>query len=333
MRIKKGHMGKIGVCLLAMALVLPLLASTVSAQELRKITFRYSWILYGHAPAYYYTKELGLWEKEGLDVTILTGKGSGTSVKLMGAEQDHFGTADYGTMMKGVVRGIPVKGVFGELQIHPMSVAIPAKHGVKTPAGLVEKSIAVTAGGGDQAMLPAFINANGLKGKVKVVQLSSGGAKREALLQGKVDAIVAYVNEQVPQIEAAGVKLNVLKFAEHGASILGVGIIINTKTLEDGDLIRKFLRGLSAGIRAAMKNPDAAVDSALKVFKERKRETVMKEMLASFPLFHTKNSEGKPLGWTAKADWENAQEVLFKYGGLKEKIDVSRYYTNDFISQ
>ena len=86
MRITKGHMGKIGVCLLAMALVLPLLASSASAQELRKITFRYSWILYGHAPAYYYTKELGLWEKEGLDVTILTGKGSGTSVKLMGAE-------------------------------------------------------------------------------------------------------------------------------------------------------------------------------------------------------------------------------------------------------
>ena len=79
-------------------------------QDLRKITFRYSWILYGHAPAYYYAKDLGLWEKEGLDVTILTGKGSGTSVKLMGAEQDHFGTADYGTMMKGVVAAFPSRG-------------------------------------------------------------------------------------------------------------------------------------------------------------------------------------------------------------------------------
>ncbi len=333
MRTEKRHMGKTGICLLAMALVLPLLASTVSAKDLRKITFRYSWILYGHAPAYYYAKDLGLWEKEGLDVTILTGKGSGTSVKLMGAGQDHFGTADYGTMMKGVVRGIPVKGVFGELQTHPMSVAIPAKHGVKTPADLAGKSIAVTAGGGDQAVLPAFINANNLKGKVRVVQLSSGGAKREALLQGKVDGIVAYVNEQVPQIEAAGVKLDVLKFAEHGAPLLGVGIIINVKTLEDGELIRKFLRGLSGGIKAAMKNPDAAVDSALKVFKERKRDTVMKEMLASFPLFQTRNSKGKPLGWTAKADWEGAQEILFKYGGLTKKIDVGRYYTNDFISQ
>lgn len=333
MRVETRHIRRYGVWLAVMVLVLPLLASNAWGKDLRKITFRYSWILYGHAPAYYYAKDLGLWEKEGLDVTILTGKGSGTSVKLMGAGQDHFGTADYGTMMKGVVRGIPVKGVYGELQIHPMSVAIPAKHGVSKPADLAGKSIAVTAGGGDQAMLPAFLSANGLKGKVKVVQLSSGGAKREALLQGKVDAIVAYVNEQVPQIEAQGVKLNVLKFAENGAPLLGVGIIINVKTLEDGELIRKFLRGLSGGIRAAMKNPDAAADSALKVFKERKRDTVLKEMLASFPLFQTENSKGKPLGWTAKADWEGAQEILFKYGGLKKKIDVSRYYTNDFISQ
>lgn len=334
MRVETRQMKRYGVWLSAMVvLLLPLLASTVWAQDLRKITFRYSWILYGHAPAYYYAKELGLWEKEGLDVTILTGKGSGTSVKLMGANQDHFGTADYGTMMKGIVRGIPVKGVYGELQTHPMSVAISAKHGVKTPADLAGKSIAVAAGGGDQAVLPAFINANNLKGKVKVVQLSSGGAKREAMIHGKVDAIVAYVNEQVPQLEAAGVKLNVLRFADHGVPLLGVGILVNTKTLEDGELIRKFLRGLSRGTMAAMKNPDAAVDAALKVFKERKRDTVMKEMVASFPLFHTKNTMDKPLGWTAKADWEKAQEILFKYGGLKEKIDVSRYYTNDFISK
>ena len=128
-----------------------------------------------------------------------------------------------------------------------------------------------------------------------MIQLSSGGAKREALLQGKVDAIVAYVNEQVPQLEAAGVKLNVLRFADHGAPLLGVGIMVNTKTLPDKELIRKFLRGITNALEAAMKNPDAAVTAALKIFKERKRATTMKEMEASFPLFHTKNTMGKPL--------------------------------------
>ena len=255
------HIRRYSVWLAVMVLVLPLLASNSWGKDLRKITFRYSWILYGHAPAYYYAKDLGLWEKEGLDVTILTGKGSGHERQAHGSRPGPLRHRGLRHHDEGRGARHSRQGVFGELQIHPMSVAIPAKHGASKPADLAGKSIAVTAGGGDQAMLPAFLNANGLQGKVKVVQLSSGGAKREALLQGKVDAIVAYVNEQVPQIEAQGVKLNVLKFAENGAPLLGVGIIINVKTLEDGDLIRKFLRGLSGGIRAAMKNPDAAADS------------------------------------------------------------------------
>jgi NitT/TauT family transport system substrate-binding protein len=307
------------------------LAETVFAQSLQKVTFRYSWILYGQTPAYYYAKELGIFEKEGLDVTILTGTGSGTSVKLMGAGDSTFGEADYGTMMKGIAQGVPVIGVYGILQTHPMSVATRADLGVTKPADLVDKSIAVAAGGGDQAILPAFLAANNLTGKVKVVQLSSGGAKREALLQNKVDAIVAYVNEQVPQIEAAGVKLNVLRFADHGAPLLGVGIMVNTKTPPEKDMIQRFLRAVSRGFEAARKNPEAAVDAALKVFPERKRETTLKEMLASFPLFHTKNTQAKPLGWMDRSDWEKAQEIMVTYGGMEKKLPVERYYTNEFV--
>ena len=308
------------------------LAGNALAQGLQKVSFRYSWILYGHAPAYYYAKELGIFEKEGLDVTILTGTGSGTNVKLMGAGENNFGEADYATMMLGIARGVPVVGVYGILQTHPMSVATRADLGVTKPADLVGKSIAVAAGGGDQAILPAFLAANNLTGKVKVVQLSSGGAKREALLQSKVDGIVAYVNEQVPQIEAAGVKLNVLKFSDYGAPLLGVGIMVNTKTPPDKDVTQRFLRAVSRGFEAAMKNPEAAVDAALRAFPERKRETTLKELSASFPLFHTKNTQGKPLGWMDKSDWEKAEEIMATHGGMEKRLPMERFYTNEYIS-
>ena len=301
------------------------------AQGLQKVTFRYSWILYGHAPTYHYAKELGLFEKEGLDVTVLTGTGSGTNVKLMGAGENTFGEADFGTMMMGISRGVPVIGIYGILQTHPMAVATRAELGVTKPADLVGKSIAVAAGGGDQAVLPAFLAANNLTGKVRVVQLSSGGAKREALLQNKVDGIVAYVNEQVPQIEAAGVKLNVLRFSDYGAPLLGVGIMANTKTPPEKDITQRFLRAVSRGFEATMKNPEAAVDAALKIFPERKRETTLKELQASFPLFHTKNTQGKPLGWMDKSDWEKALEIMSTYGGMEKKLPVERYYTNEFV--
>jgi NitT/TauT family transport system substrate-binding protein len=249
----------------------------------------------------------------------------------MGAGENTFGEADFGTMMMGISRGVPVIGIYGILQTHPMAVATRADVGVTKPADLVGKSIAVAAGGGDQAVLPAFLAANNLTGKVRVVQLSSGGAKREALLQNKVDGIVAYVNEQVPQIEAAGVKLNVLRFSDYGAPLLGVGIMANTKTPPEKDITQRFLRAVSRGFEATMKNPEAAVDAAVKIFPERKRETTLKELQASFPLFHTKNTQGKPLGWMDKSDWEKALEIMSTYGGMEKKLPVERYYTNEFV--
>ncbi|MBI2997115.1 MAG: ABC transporter substrate-binding protein [Deltaproteobacteria bacterium] len=305
--------------------------SMAASEKLQKVTFRYSWILYGQAPVYYYAKELGFFEKEGLDVTILTGQGSGTSVKLMGTGETTFGEADYATMMKGIAQGVPVIGIYGIAQIHPLAVATRDDVAVKSPKDLVGKSIAVAAGGADQAILPAFLAANGLTGKVRVVQLSSGGAKREALLQNKVDAIVAYVNEQVPQIEDTGVKLDVLRFADYGAPLLGTGILINRDNLKQKEMIRAFLRAVSRGFIATMKNPEAAADAALKEFKERKRSTVLHELTASFPLFHSAHTKDKPLGWMDKRDWETAQQIMFEYGDLKKKLPVDRYFTNEFI--
>ncbi len=315
---------------LALAVVVG--AAEAWAQARDKVTFRLAWILYGHTPSYYLAKEKGYYLEEGLDVTIFEGQGSATTVKLVAAGTDTFGEADYGTMAKGIARGIPLKGVFGILQTHPMGVATPQDLGVKRPQDLAGKSIAVAAGGGDQQVLPAFLAANGLTDNVKVVQLSSGGAKREALLQRRVDGIVAYVNEQVPQIEAAGMKLHVLPFAEYGTRLLGMGVLASTKMIaERPDLVRRFLRATARGFLAAQQDPEAAVTAALKHFRERDRAVTLRELTLSFPLYRTPNTAGKPLGWMAREDWEANQEILLKYGGQEKRLPLEEFYTNDFV--
>ena len=309
-------------------------ATHALAQARDKVTFRLAWILYGHTPSYYLAKERGFYLEEGIDATIVEGQGSATTVKLVAAGTDTFGEADYGTMAKGIARGIPVKGIFGILQMHPMAVATPQDLGVKRPQDLAGKSLAVAAGGGDQQVLPAFLAAHGLSDKVRVVQLSSGAAKREALLQRRVDGVIAYVNEQVPQIEAAGLKLNVLPFAEHGVRLLGTGILASTKTLkEQPDLVRRFIRATARGFVAAQQDPEAAVAAALKHFRERDRAVTLKELTLSFALYRTPNTVGKPLGWMAKQDWEMNQEILLRYGGQEKKLAVEEFYTNEFVPE
>ena len=50
-------------------------------------------------------------------------------------------------------------------------------------------------------------------------------------------------------------------------------------------------------------------------------------------IIHTKHTEGKPLFWSAKEDWQESQDLLQKYAGMPAQADMSKYYTNEYLSQ
>jgi hypothetical protein len=47
----------------------------------------------------------------------------------------------------------------------------------------------------------------------------------------------------------------------------------------------------------------------------------------------TKHTQGKPLMWSAKEDWQESQDLLQTYAKLAEQKDMSKYYTNEFLSE
>ena len=48
-------------------------------------------------------------------------------------------------------------------------------------------------------------------------------------------------------------------------------------------------------------------------------------------LLRTKNTEGKPLGWQSAEDWKETLDGLEQYAGMKGRLAVEEYFTNDFI--
>ena len=49
------------------------------------------------------------------------------------------------------------------------------------------------------------------------------------------------------------------------------------------------------------------------------RDVLLDQLKETFPLLRTARTKDKPLGWMAKEDWEETQEIMFKYGGLEQK--------------
>ena len=49
------------------------------------------------------------------------------------------------------------------------------------------------------------------------------------------------------------------------------------------------------------------------------------------PLRHTRNTEGQPLGWMARADWQETHDLLAQAGLVQEPVTIDNLYTNDFV--
>ena len=102
-------------------LALSALLIAVPAHAADKVTLMLNWYVYGEHAPFYYGKEKGLFAKEGIDLDIQEGRGSGTVTQVVAAKSVPFGYVDVPTMMRAAVKGAPVVAVGIALQTSPMS--------------------------------------------------------------------------------------------------------------------------------------------------------------------------------------------------------------------
>lgn len=316
------------------ALAALFLSSTASAQD--KVNFRLDWQIYGtHAP-FFLAKEKGYYSAEKLDVTLTEGQGAATVAKLLSEGTDPIGFLDYGTMMKGIGQGLPLKAVFGINQSSPMIIISHADAPIKNPKELEGKIIAMAPAESTAQIFPALLAAAGVEANKVSVTNPAAGAKNALFLQKRADAIPAYVNVQVAQLENQGAKISYFFYSEYGVDTMANGIAANSDWLaKNPDIMKRFLRATAKGWAEAKKNPDAAIAAVLKAYPqlEGQKAVLRRQLDLSFPLLETPATKGKPLGWMAKSDWDKMQEIMVKYAGLKDAKPVEQYYTNDFVPQ
>ncbi len=320
---------------LTIAFVLSSLAGIASASAQEKVGFRLDWSLQGTHSPWFLAQERGYFREAGLDVTIHEGQGSGTVVQLIASGKgEQIGFADYATMMRGVENGLPVVAVFGINQTSPMIIASRADNPVPNPKALEGKVLAMAPAESTAQVFPALAAASGLDATKVNVLNPAVGAKLALLLQGRVDAITAGLNGQVPQLEAQGLKVSYFKYADFGVNTLNNGIVVNREFLKaKPEVVRGFLRAQSRAWEEARKNPGASIDALLKAHPQlaSQRQVLMRQLELTFETLETTNTKGKPLGWMADADWTQTQELMVKYAGLKASKPIGEYFTNDFI--
>jgi NitT/TauT family transport system substrate-binding protein len=290
-----------------------------------------NWYLGGLHVPFYYGKERGLYAAEGIDLTLNEGRGSANTVQVVAAGSDTFGLADSSSVILTASKGADVKSVMSLLNSTGFAVISLASSGIRKPKDLEGKRIAVSPGDPLGQLFLALAAVNNVDtSKISMVQVDPA-AKVVSVLEKKADALLGGADDQFFLIKYRGQNPYAMRYADFGANIVGMTIMTSGDTIrKNPELVRRFVRASAKSWEEAKKNPQAAVDAAMKAKPDLNRQSTLDQMMVDIDLLDSRNSRGR-IGWGAQADWEQTLAILKNYRDLATDKDWTTFHTNEFL--
>src|SRR6185369_4786955 len=265
--------------LIAVTFAAALLAGAAQAQAPKPMKLTLNFLAGGPQAGFIYAKQLGLYDKAGINLTIEEGRGSGTTAQLVATGQTDVGFADAPAAMQLRAKNAPVKIIAPILQTNGFAIITLEDSGIRKPGDLVGKRVAVQAGTAQTTLLNAILSANNIDpAKFNAINIDPA-AFVGALLEKKVDAILGGADFQSVQLRDRGQKVVDIFYRDVGVPTVGLSIIARDEKLAaDPDLYKKFVAASLEGWDAARKNPTAAAEAVVKMFPTATKEQIQKQL-------------------------------------------------------
>ncbi len=312
------------------ALAATLATGAAQAQTLKPMKLTLNFLAGGPQAGFMYAKELGLYEKAGINLTIEEGRGSGTTAQLVATGQTDVGFADAPAAMQLRAKGAPVKIVAPILQTNGFAIISLEETGIRKPSDLIGKRLAVQAGTAQTTLLNAILAANNIDpAKFNVINIDPS-AFVGTLIEKKVDAILGGADFQSVQLRDRGHKIHDIFYRDVGVPTVGLSVIArDDKIAADPDLYKRFVAASLEGWEAARKNPGAASEAVVKQFPTATKEQIQKQLEVDLKLVCAPGATA--LGRVPDQNWATTYSLLTKYLELPTSKPVTDYYTTDLL--
>lgn len=282
----------------------------------------------------YLALDKGFYKEEGLDVSILRGKGGSMGLTLVANGTDTFAWGGAGAVMEAASKGLPVKHVATFQQVAPDAFVSLADSGIKEPKDLEGKKVGLPPGSSLTPMVEPFFKATGVN-KDKVEFVAAAWNLGATLLADKqVDSFVTWCFTVPATLEAKGFQTSCIRFGDYGFNILGQGLIANSFYIrQNPEVVKGAVKASIRGFQEAIKDPEAAVKAAKKGCEECDEGVLRSTLKRAFDLYHTKKTAGWIPGKAAPEDWAESMKILVEYSELDERIPAEAYYDYSFLPQ
>jgi NitT/TauT family transport system substrate-binding protein len=319
--------------------VLTAIATTRTALANESVNFRLSFRLSGPHMPYFWALEKGYYKQQGLDVEIKEGAGAQQTINLIASKQDDLASADLMVLANAVSKGVAAKAVMAYVKRNAWGVIVYQESGIRKPADLAGKTIAVIAD--HKPLLELLLRTNSVPVESVTARVVNVAVRNTVFADGKVDGFVAQIlGSPVDFVARAnrgeGKPVHFMLFADFGIQAMSEGIIGHRDYLaQKPEVVRKFLR---ATVRAIddLKNPttlDEMVDIAMRrtSIPAERRESLKLQWTELLNYLAAPGTPQLPFGAMTEDEWRDTIEVLRRTGQIDHVPSGSDLYTNEFL--
>lgn len=300
-----------------------------------KLGLDWTWLAYHMA--FVYAQDQGYYEEAGINLEILEGQGSGTTVKLVATGELDFGFADSSAMVSAVSEGADIRNVSLIWQQANFGTVCDPKANVRSPKDLEGKSVLLIPSENVSAVWPVFLTKNGVDASKITVQAADYSNKITLMVSKKADCMAGVIGQDIqfvlyerPEITPS----DIMKWADFDTNAPGHGIVASNKyILENKETVKGFVDASIKGWKAICADTQIGVDLYKTKFPDAP-EGDLQFAIDNLPYECSKTTlpgGGEAFGPTDEKLWQDLIDTQVTYGGMKNPPLATAVFTNDFI--
>ena len=313
-----------------------LLCSGVQAQAATQADVQTVRVGLGYLPdvqfaSFYAASARGFYADEGLEVEFQHGFASELYPLLAQGKLDFVvaDAEDVVTLRAQDPERTQFVYVMALFQRVPNALFSRAEKGITTPADLAGKTVGIPGlFGSSYTAFQAMLQAADLE-ETDVTVEQIGFTQLEAVVSGRVEVALGFVNNEPLVLEAQGVAVNVIPVGPYSPAP-GSGVITTDAVLGRGDLARRFLKASQRGVAFTLADPKAAFDDA-ESFVENLDEARFAVLEATLPLWRSPYSRANGIGFSDPAKWQELLTLLRETGRVETDLPAQTFFSNTYL--
>lgn len=329
MKLNFGKQHCFTLVIVFLACIVLLAFSRLYAGELKKINFMPMWLPQPQFAGFYMAREKGIYEKYGLDVSILNRGYNGDVLIDLVQEKIDFGVMNLLTALEKRALGNDIVNVGQVFQRGAIEFVARKTSGINSPQDFNGKKIAVWSTV-LRAQTLGFIKTRNITAKIYPVHEGIS-----FFLKGAVDIIpVMHYNEYNTLINY-GInpdELTLFRLKDFDMDFPEDGIYCLARTFKaDPKLVQNFVKASMEGWEYAMAHPDEAIGLIQKI---RLKENLIANpvhlqwMMDAMPEMLRPKEPDSSAGHLVKSDFDKAVDFLLKTQKISRKVGYDVFYVN-----